>query len=77
MSQSDPNQSPSEIPLASLVNPDHPLVKLESVLDWDYFEAEFTQSSGETAGRPALHARLLVEALSPTAIAVNTLSAAS
>ena len=29
-------------------------------MDWDYFEAGFTQPSGETAGRPALPARLLV-----------------
>jgi len=57
MSQSDPNQPPSEIPLASLVNPDHPLIKLASALNWDYFEAEFTQPIGETAGRPALPTR--------------------
>lgn len=60
MSQSDPNQPPSDIPLASLINPDHPLVKLALALDWDYFEAEFTQPSGEAAGRPTLPARLLV-----------------
>jgi transposase, IS5 family len=59
MSQSPPSQPATEIPLATLVKPDHALVKLATALEWDYFEAEFGQLTAE-AGRPALPTRLLV-----------------
>jgi IS5 family transposase len=57
MSQSSPPHS--EVPLAPLLKTDHPLVKLAGAIDWNYFEAEFSNQTVEV-GRPALPTRLMV-----------------
>lgn len=59
MSQSSSDRPGSQTPLAPLLKPDHPLVKLANALDWNYFEVEFSMLSSEV-GRPALPARLMV-----------------
>lgn len=59
MGQSSSDRTRSEIPLAPLLKPEHPLVKLAQALEWEYFEQEFSTLASE-AGRPALSARLMV-----------------
>ncbi|MUL38380.1 IS5 family transposase [Gloeocapsopsis dulcis] len=59
MRSSQPHSSSSETPLAPLLKTDHPLVKLASAIDWDYFEREFSSATTE-AGGPALASRLMV-----------------
>lgn len=59
MSPSSPPPPASKTPLAPLLKANHPLVKLATALDWDYFEREFDSAATE-AGRPALPTRLMV-----------------
>lgn len=49
----------SQQPLAALVKPNHPLVKLAHALDWSEFEQTLITSTPET-GRPTLPTRLMV-----------------
>jgi hypothetical protein len=56
---SQSSSADSETPLVPLLKPEHPLVKLAGAIDWNYFEAEFSNQTIEV-GRPALPTRLVV-----------------
>lgn len=59
MPDSQPNPPDSQLSLAPLLKPDHPLVKLAKAIDWSYFEQEFGSLASEM-GRPTLPVRLMV-----------------
>ena len=56
--QGDPQMN--KIPLANLINPNHPLVKLAQSIDWANFDEQFGVSYSPKTGRPGISTRLMV-----------------
>lgn len=50
----------NKTPLANLVNPNHPLVKLAQSIDWQSFDEKFGVSYSTETGRPGASTRLMV-----------------
>ena len=59
-SQNDPQGDLFKVELATLIDPDHPLVRLASQIDWAFFERELGEHFCPTNGAPAKPVRLMV-----------------
>ena len=50
----------NKTPLANLINPNHPLVRLAQSIDWANFDEQFGVSYSPETGRPGISTRLMV-----------------
>ena len=57
----DPNRDLYRPLLIDIINPNHELVRLEKLLDWDFFEREWNGFFPSTTGRPATAPRLVAD----------------
>ena len=55
----EPNRDLYRPLLIDIINPNHELVRLEKLLDWDFFEREWNGFFPSTTGRPATAPRLV------------------
>ena len=55
----NPNRDLFRPLLEDIINPEHELVKLEKLIDWEFFEKEWSNLFSSTTGRPATSPRLI------------------